>query len=67
MAFTQANVDAMKAAIARGAKVLQLNGERVEYNTFNEMRAALRMMEEEVAGITPGSFKVTYPTTSRGL
>ena len=67
MPFTQANVDALKAAIARGAKVLQLNGERVEYNTFNEMRAALRMMEEEVAGIAPGGFQVTYPTTSRGL
>ena len=68
MAFEQSDIDNLKAAIARGVRKVRINGEEVEYNSFDDMRRALRMMEAEV-NATPrgGRFKVTYPKTSRGL
>lgn len=51
MAFTQTDVDALKAAMAKGVRrVRNSNGEEVLYNSFAEMRQALAMMEAEVAG-----------------
>lgn len=71
MAFTQADADSLRAAIARGARRVRINGEEVEYNTFPDMRAALRMIEDELSGAAggpgPGAFVVTYPKTGRGL
>jgi len=48
MAFSEADKDAFKAAIAKGVKKLKMGGEEVEYNSFGEMRAALRMIEAEI-------------------
>lgn len=67
MAWTQSDIDALKAAIARGVKVVQMGSERVEYASLSEMRAALSMMEAEVAGTSRSAMTVVYPTTSRGL
>ena len=67
MAFTQADVDALKTAIAKGVRRLRMNGEEVEYQSAKDMRAALSMMEAEVAGQTRGTITVSYPYTTRGL
>lgn len=71
MAWTQSDVDALKAAIATGARRARMsNGEEVEYRSLDEMRTALRLMEAEVAGQTGAAaqgFAVTQPRMGRGL
>ncbi|WP_353472333.1 hypothetical protein PVT71_13650 [Salipiger sp. H15] len=67
MAWTQADVDTIKAAIARGVTRVRLNGEEVQYRTLEEMKSTLRMMEDEVSGRATGAFRVSYPRASRGL
>lgn len=67
MAWTQTDIDALKAAMARGVKVARINGEMVEYASMSEMRATLAMMENEVAGVSRRTIDVIYPTTGRGL
>lgn len=67
MAFSQTDVDALKAAIAKGVSRVRIDGEEVQYNTFSDMRAALRMMEAELAGTTSATPRVVYPKTTRGL
>lgn len=48
MAWTQTEIDALKAAIASGAKSISVNGRMVTYHSLAEMRQALRDMEAEV-------------------
>jgi hypothetical protein len=67
MAFSQTDVDALKAAIAKGVSRVRIDGEEVQYNTFSDMRAALRMMEAELAGSASATPRVVYPKTTRGL
>lgn len=67
MAWTQADVDKMKRAIASGARVVQLNGERVEYRSLAEMRATLAMMQGDLDCARKGAFSVSYPRMTRGL
>lgn len=69
MAWTQTDIDALKAAMAKGVRRLRMNGEEVEYGSLAEMRSVLAMMEAEVAGTTTtaNAFSVSYPLTTRGL
>lgn len=67
MAWTQADIDALKAAMARGLKSAQIGQERVEYASMAEMRSALAMMEAEVSGTSRSTVGVIYPYTTRGL
>ena len=66
MAWTQSDITRMEQAIATGARVVQINGERVEYRSLDEMRAILVMMKEQ-SGAGSGAFRITYPKTTRGL
>lgn len=68
MAWTQTDVDGLKAAIAKGIlRVRNANGEEVTYQSLSDMRKALSIMEGEVSGVSRKAFGVIYPTTSRGL
>lgn len=50
MAFTQADVDKLKKAMATGVKSLTYSdGRKAEYHSLGEMNAQLRRMEAEVA------------------
>jgi len=49
MAFTQADIDKLKAAIATGALRVRYADRDVMYRSLAEMRQTLAMMEEEVA------------------
>ncbi|GLK71703.1 hypothetical protein KHC23_13010 [Ancylobacter dichloromethanicus] len=50
MAFTQADVDKLKKAMATGVKSLTYSdGKKAEYHSLSEMTAWLRQMEAEVA------------------
>lgn len=67
MAFTQTDADTLKRAIASGVRTVKLNGEEVTYGSLAELKAALAMVEGELAGVSRNAITVTYPRTSRGL
>lgn len=67
MAYTQDQVDALKAAVARGVTRVRMNGEEVQYPSLGEMRRQIKVMEAEIAGGPSGAMTVSYPTTARGL
>lgn len=67
MAWTQTDIDALKAAMARGIKTARQGNEMVEYATLAEMRSTLAMMEAEVTGVSRSAVTVIYPYTTRGL
>jgi hypothetical protein len=49
MAFTQAQIDALQAAIAQGVLTVQFADRTVTYRSLREMRDTLAMMEADVA------------------
>lgn len=67
MAWTQTDIDTLKAAIARGVREVRINGEMVQYQSMKEMKQALEMMTAEVSGTSRSAVQIVYPTTSRGL
>ncbi|RWR31348.1 hypothetical protein D2T31_04945 [Sinirhodobacter populi] len=67
MAFTQADADRVRAAIAKGVSSVELNGEKVTFRSLQEMKETLRMIEDELAGASAGRFGVGYTRTTRGL
>jgi len=48
MAWTQADVDALKAAYAQGVTSVSHNGKTVQYASLPDMWNAIRQMQEEV-------------------
>lgn len=48
MAWTQSDIDALKAAIATGARDVSYSDRRVSYRSLDEMRTILRMVTDEV-------------------
>lgn len=62
-AYTQEQLDALRAALARGVTRLRLNNEEVQYASMAEMRQQIAIMERDL-----GQPVVTqhYPTFSRG-
>lgn len=67
MAFTQADADTLRRAIATGARTLKMNGEEVTYGSVAELKSALAMVVAELAGTSQSAVGVIYPRTSRGL
>lgn len=67
MAYSQADIDALKKAAARGATRLRLNGEEVQFASLSELRRQIREMETELAGNKASGLTVFYPKTGRGL
>lgn len=65
MAWTQGQIDALKAAIADGARVVKYQDRTVEYRSLAEMKEILGMMESEVAG-RKGCGSVLYPVYDKG-
>lgn len=49
MAWTQQDIDSLKAAIAKGVRDVSYGQNRVSYRDFDEMLATLRLMESEVS------------------
>jgi hypothetical protein len=68
MAWTQQNIDALKAAIATGLLEAEIRQgdvtQRMRYQSFSQMQAALAQMEAEVnASSQPSAF--SFPAYSR--
>ncbi|MFT6460692.1 MAG: hypothetical protein ACJA0Y_000181 [Maricaulis maris] len=49
--YAQADLDALNAAIATGARVVSYNGQRVEYQSLADMKSVRTEMEREL-GVT---------------
>ena len=49
MAYTQAEIDALKSAAARGVTRGRIGGEEVQFDTLREMRRQIAAMEAELA------------------
>jgi len=48
VAWTQANLDTLKAAIAKGQRRVQLNGRSIEYHSISEMLTAVDAMQKDI-------------------
>ena len=67
MAFTQTDIDNLNAAIASSELEVQLEGRRVKFDTFDELRKRLAFIEQHMATTTrrTGSYRYNM-TTQRG-
>lgn len=52
MAWTQADIDALKAALAKGEARVRFADREVAYRSVEEMRSALALMQAEVNAAT---------------
>lgn len=60
MAFTQAQIDALRESIAQGVTTVQFGDRSTTYRSLKEMRDLLAMMETDVSGTTrPRAYVVT--------
>lgn len=66
LAYTQADLDAIKTAIAQGSKKVQYKDRSVEYHSLAELRSIAKEIEEELAGGTKRR-RIAYPVHSKGL
>lgn len=66
MGYTLDQYNALKAAIAQGARSVYYGDKRVEYRSLAEMMQIKRDMEEEL-GITTASGNRKYGSFSKGL
>jgi len=67
MAYTQAQLDDLQAAYARGVREVWLaNGDRMQFRTLDEMERLIAKIEGDL-GINPTHKNVVHPTHSRGF
>ena len=72
MAYTQADLEALQAALAKGEKRVSFGDKTVEYRSVEELQAAIRavkrdLFEQAVAtGLWPGAPRQIRVTTAKG-
>lgn len=64
MAYTQADVDRLQAAIAQGVKRVHFNDRDIEFRSLDEMERILAIMQADVA---PGRQRYRVATFTKGL
>ncbi|MCA1337363.1 phage head-tail joining protein [Pseudooceanicola marinus] len=67
MSYNLDQVDALRAAIAKGVTRVSMDGEEVQYASLADMRRQLQQMEAEIAGRPVTGPVLSYAHTSRGL
>lgn len=69
--YTQQQLDDLRGHIARGAREVSINGERVVFRDLAEMRGLAAEMERELGlAQAPANGRATgvhYPAVSRGM
>lgn len=66
MAFTQADLDRLDAAIARGTLSVEIEGRRVVYRTMNELLAARNHVQNQLSAASGGgTITKTFASFSR--
>ncbi|MEW6100637.1 MAG: hypothetical protein AB1666_15770 [Pseudomonadota bacterium] len=72
MAYTEAHLEALQAALAKGERRVSLGDKTVEYRSVEELQAAIRqvkrdLFEQAVAtGLWPGAPRQIRITTTKG-
>ncbi len=66
MAFSQSQHDALEAAIAEGARIVEYEDRKVEYRSLKDMLALLGKMEKDL-GLTNRKPNRVRVETSKGL
>ncbi len=64
MAYTQADLDALQAAMAKGARRVKMNGEEVEFRSIDEMERTERRIKKALGQIS--SKRLVQVTTVNG-
>lgn len=67
MAWTQVEIDKLKAAIAQGATKVKFADREVTYRSLDEMRETLTMLQGEVSGGERRRPRQIRFVTSKGL
>lgn len=66
MSYTQTQLDALRAAAAKGVKSVSYDGQTVVYASLSEMRAMIAAMEKSLATTTAGRRNRVYAGFERG-
>ena len=72
MAYTQAHLDALQAALAKGEKRVSLGDKTVEYRSIEELTAAIEAVKRDLfqqavaTGLWPNTPRQIRLTTSKG-
>jgi hypothetical protein len=53
LGFTEADLAALKAALASGATEVQIGDRRIRYQSLKDMLAVIKLVQEELEGVTP--------------
>ena len=73
MAYTQAHLDALQAALVRGEKRVNFGDKAVEYRSVDELKAAIEVVKRDIfeqamnTGLQPGAPRLIRITTGKGL
>ena len=67
MAYTQAHLDALEAAITKGEKRVTFGDKTVEYRSVAELQVAIRTVEAEIARGSATSKRQIRVTTGKGF
>ena len=73
MAYTQSDLDALQAALAKGEKRVSFGAKTVEYRSVEELKDAIRevkrgLLEQAAAsGLWPGAPRQIRVTTGKGF
>jgi hypothetical protein len=72
MAYTQSDLDALQAALAKGEKRVTFGDKTVEYRSVEELQAAIRAVKRDLfeqaaaTGLWPGAPRQIRISTSKG-
>ena len=72
MAYTQSDLDALQAALAKGEKRVSFGDKTVEYRSIEELQAAIRAVKRDLheqavaTGLWPGAPRQIRITTTKG-
>ena len=73
MAYTQAHLDALEAALVRGEKRVTFGDKTVEYRSVDELKAAIAVVKRDIfeqaaaTGLWPGAPRQIRVTTGKGF
>lgn len=67
MAFTQSQLDALKAAYASGTTRVTYEGKTIEYRSLAEMEKVMAKIEAEVVGVEKTRVRRVLLSSRRGL
>lgn len=73
MAYTQADLEALQAALAKGEKRVSFGDKTVEYRSVEELKDAIREVKRDLleqaaaSGLWPGAPRQIRVTTGKGF